>query len=103
MPFPVELLRFFEHASGGRTADPAPTPVASPPLDDDAPELDAADLPDLALTDVPAVEIPPVDIPPVDIPPVELPELSAGTDDRRARSEVPPPPGEAPGPTFLEG
>jgi regulator of protease activity HflC (stomatin/prohibitin superfamily) len=80
MPFPVELLRFFEHASGGRTADPVP---AAGPTDEEL-AFDAAHLPEL---DVPAVEMPPVDIPPVA-------ELEG--------ADVPPPPSERPGSSFLE-
>jgi len=99
MPFPVELLRFFEHAAGGRTPDPVQPVDTSPPVDDEPAELAAAELPDLALTDVP-----PVDIPPVDIPPVDLPELSMAKDEKGPRASGPdvPPPNEPPGPTFLE-
>ena len=38
MPFPVELLRFFEHAAGGPPADPVQPPTVRP-IDDAAAEL----------------------------------------------------------------
>src|ERR1700709_908434 len=60
MPFPVELLRFFEHAAGGRSGDPAP---AALPSDDELAALDAEALREL--------DVPPVpDVPPVVVPPV---------------------------------
>jgi regulator of protease activity HflC (stomatin/prohibitin superfamily) len=80
MPFPVELLRFFEHAAGGRIADPVP---AAGPTDEEL-AFDAADMPEL--------EVPPVDLPPMDaLPMAEL----EGVD-------VPPPPSERPGSSFPE-
>jgi regulator of protease activity HflC (stomatin/prohibitin superfamily) len=80
MPFPVELLRFFEHAAGGRTADPVP---AAGPTDEEL-AFDAADMPEL--------EVPPIDLPPMDaLPAAEL-----------EGADVPPPPSERPGSTFLE-
>ena len=93
MPFPVELLRFFEHAAGGRTADPVP---AVGPTDEEL-AFDASDSGDL-----PELDVPPVDLPAVDLPDVpDLPELSAAT--ATGGSDVPPPPSERPGTTFLEG
>ncbi|MDX6207109.1 MAG: hypothetical protein QOF39_3166, partial [Frankiales bacterium] len=86
MPFPVELLRFFEHAVGGRTPDPVP---AAGPTDEEL-AFDAAA--GMAALEVPDVRVPAVEVPPVDIPPV--PELEG--------AEVPPPPSERPGTTFLE-
>jgi regulator of protease activity HflC (stomatin/prohibitin superfamily) len=93
MPFPVELLRFFENMAGGPPVRPAPsgdTPV------DDEPEAD-----ELPALDVPPVAVPPVEIPPVDvaeIPPVDVAEIEM----RKAEPDLPPP-GEVPGQTFLEG
>jgi hypothetical protein len=85
MPFPVELLRFFEHAAGGRTADPVP---AAGPTDEEL-AFDAADMPEL-------------EVPPIDLPPVDLPAMDALPMAELEGAEVPPPPSERPGSSFLE-
>src|ERR1700709_1226431 len=65
MPFPVELLRFFEHASGGAPGAPAAPPGAE--------LIPLAELGDQADAEVAALDIEPLDVPPVELPPVELP------------------------------
>jgi hypothetical protein len=74
----VELLRFFEHAVGGRAADPVPS--TNLPTDEELAALDGAAMPAL-------------DIPPAHVPPVDLPELDGS---------VPPPPAAPPGTAFVE-
>ena len=66
MPFPVELLRFFEHATGAATDQPAAEaePVNAPRV-----EATRADTPPV---DVLRIDVPPVDVPPVDVPPVPV-------------------------------
>ena len=93
MPFPVELLRFFEAAAGGaRPAPAAPT------------EAEAADilaLGDQADAEIAALQLDPVEVPPIDVPDLEpLPELDAR---ELHPSDVPPPPSEPPTGNFLEG
>ncbi|MDX6214117.1 MAG: hypothetical protein QOF82_3204 [Frankiales bacterium] len=84
MPFPVELLRFFEHAVGGRTPDPVPT--TSLPSDEELAALDEAALQ--------ALDVPPAVVPAAaEVPPVDLHELDLS---------VPPPPSEAPGTALRE-
>ena len=89
MPFPVELLRFFEHAAGGRAADPVPTPGPdlSELADEAQAEIDDAGLDalDMAPVDVPAVEIPPIAVP-------DPPELAPPPAGARpvAAAEAPP-------------
>jgi regulator of protease activity HflC (stomatin/prohibitin superfamily) len=98
MPFPVELLRFFEHAAGGRSADPTPVTM---PSDEELAALDAEALREL---EVPPVDVPPVDVPPVEVPPV--PRLEKGLGDGLGKGpgngDVPLPPSEAPTGPFLE-
>ena len=90
MPFPVELLRFFEHAAGGRVPDPVP----SSPVSDEELALEDGD-------ELPALEVPPVAIP--DVPELsDVPEL-ADVPLSDAELELPPPPNGPPGATFLEG
>ncbi len=96
MPFPVELLRFFEHAAGGAPAAP------------DAPT--AAQLADLAaLGDQADAEIAGLEMEPLDVPPVALPELDVSPEPTGSlsaapqASDVPPPPSDPPSGNFLEG
>ncbi len=108
MPFPVELLRFFDRAVGGQAAPaPAAAPVGEP--DDDSGALDGVEMPELEAArlrasgtepdeledvSVPPVEIPPVDVPDVEIPPFEPSAVAVG---------VPTPPPSEPPSHFLEG
>jgi regulator of protease activity HflC (stomatin/prohibitin superfamily) len=77
MPFPVEMLRFFEHAGGtskGEGSGPVAAPVAAPVAREDRP----ADEP--AADGEPVGELPPVDVPPVADPAV--PDLAEPADRR---------------------
>jgi regulator of protease activity HflC (stomatin/prohibitin superfamily) len=99
MPFPVELLRFFEHAAGGRAADRPPVPSAELDALSEEASAESASLDLLEPVEVPAVEVPPVVVPPVD----EALALEPAADEL-----VPdlPPPSERPSgsqQSFLEG
>jgi regulator of protease activity HflC (stomatin/prohibitin superfamily) len=92
MPFPVELLRFFEHAAGGAPAAPAAQTAA---------QLEQlATLGDQADAEIAGLEMEPLDVPPVVLPELDIPELEAV---ETHPSEVPPPPSEPPTGNFLEG
>jgi hypothetical protein len=99
MPFPVELLRFFEHAAGGRAADRPPVPSAELDALSEEASAESASLDLLEPVEVPAVEVPPVVVPPLD----EALALEPAADEL-----VPdlPPPSERPSgsqQSFLEG
>ena len=99
MPFPVELLRFFEHASGGARPDaPAPTAAQAADLEALGDQADA----EIAALVLDPVELPPMDVPPVEVPPVDVPELELDSRETQP-SDVPPPPSQPPAGNFLEG
>ena len=64
MPFPVELLRFFDRAAGSSEPTPA-RPAVAPDAKSTAPAPTAAQLPDVALPDItlPDVAVPPAPTP----------------------------------------